>query len=440
MFSFNASTLNRQTNIAGVLSLLGYAYLASQSQYYGDAQLWQLLSVSAFCFACSVFVWWQYTQNKQQVPILLLLSYAILFRLIGLFAFPILEDDMYRYLWDAKHTIEQGSPYNIPPSAYFDAEHLSERFEHILSGINYPDIATVYGPLCQWAFALAYLIAPGEIWPLQLLFGGADILLILALLKLGKPTHVLLYAWSPLIIKEFAFTAHPDVLGAMFMLFALCAYQNKKPIWIGVFMGLAAGVKVFAIILLPFLLLLHWRGWLAFLATIIAIALPFGLRDAWLPAGLVAMGNDWLFNAPLYTLYAVITNNIDSLPIFKLVLLALLALCAGSYLLWHAYRAIYQQQQDQIYGDLLFAGLFLCIPALNPWYLVWLLPFAALRPSLWAWVTSISILLSYASGINLPSSTTLGPYQHSVWLLLFEFSLIGGAVIIDVYLRKKRKT
>ena len=69
--------------------------------------------------------------------------------MIGFCTFPILEDDIYRYLWDGRMTIENGSPYNISPAEFFSATDLGERFDAILSSINYPNIATIYGPVAN---------------------------------------------------------------------------------------------------------------------------------------------------------------------------------------------------------------------------------------------------------------------------------------------------
>lgn len=414
--------------IGGTLCTLCYAYLAVNSQAYGDLGLIPLLLCSFVCALISFFVWWRHWRDGEQVNLLALLGFALLFRLFGMFTFPILEDDFYRYLWDARITFENGSPYGISPATYFDAD-LSERFELILGSINYPEVPTVYGPVCQWVFALAYLIAPGEVWPLQCIFNLADAMLILVLLKLAKPTHVLLYAWSPLIIKEFAITAHPDVLGALCLMIAVLNYHRSRYLWVGVFVALATGVKVFAIMLLPFLLGFQWRGWLGFLITATLIALPFGLLDAWVPEGLHAMGSDWLFNAPLY---AILANWLDIVTI-KGLLLGALACGCGAYLLY----ALTHWPLKTPRADLLFAALFLCLPALNPWYLVWLLPFAVITPSLWAWAASLCVLLSYVSGLNLPASE-LDSYQHPNWVLVVEFGAILIAAISSFFMRRSK--
>lgn len=326
-------------------------------------------------------------------------------------------------------TVEQGSPYGIPPSSFFDAQ-VSDQFEVILDAINYPFVETIYGPTTQWLFALAYLISPGELWPLQLLIGLSDLLVVLLLLKLAKPTAVLLYAWSPLVIKEFVITTHPDVLGVMFILLALVLLSNKKYLTsVGICMALACGVKIFAIMVLPFILRFEWKAWLAFIITAILIALPFGLRDAWLPGGLSAMSSDWLFNAPIYFLAELIAGSWLSLSALKFTLIGILGAASATYLLRFLMKGPDTIVHKELRGDLLYLGLFLCAPAFNAWYLIWLLPFAVIRPSVWAWVLSISIMFSYASGINL-NNTGLEAYQHSGWMLSIEFMPPVIAIIL----------
>ena len=190
------TTPNLSVIAAGALSVLAYGYLSVNSQHYGDANLIQMMSVCGISMFLCTLVWWHHYRQNIEISIPLLLGFAVVFRVIGLFSFPLLEDDIYRYLWDGRQTVETGNPYLFPPSDYFDSDNISDRFEDILNGINYPNIATVYGPLCQWIFALSYLIAPGEIWPLQLIFALADMAIILALLKLARPNLVLLYALS----------------------------------------------------------------------------------------------------------------------------------------------------------------------------------------------------------------------------------------------------
>ena len=422
--------------VAGTLSAIAYAYLSLHSQHYADANLAQLLSVSVVCGMLCFISWLHYWRSHEEIPLISMIGFAILFRIIAVTGFPILEDDIYRYLWDGRLTIELGSPYGHIPANFFPADNLSQQFESILGAINYPYVATIYGPVCQWVFAGAYLIAPGEIWPLQCFFALADIALILTLLKLAKPLYVMLYAWSPLIIKEFSFTAHPDVLGALFLIAAYLAYQHKRFVLLGILLALATGVKIFALMLVPLLLGFQARAWLAFMLTAVLIALPWGVTEAWFPAGLKQMGNSWLFNAPIYFLL----KSWAPIQTIKLILLSMLAVISAIYYVY----AMKNWQLTKIRGDIMFAALFICAPVFNAWYLVWLLPFAVIYPSFWAWTASVSVFLAYVSGINLNGTglyeTTLEPYQQPMWAIVLEFSTIAVAAFLQPILKRVLQT
>lgn len=389
-----------------------------------------MLGVS-ICVAMTCACLWYFCKRKGgTLSLPLVLMFAGLFRVIGGFTFPVLEDDFYRFLWDGYRTANDGTPYGVPPSVYFGTE-LSERFELILDSINYPDVSTVYGPAAQWFFYLAYLIAPGEIWPLRLLIIVADLSIILLLARKSPALILMLYAWSPLVIKEFAISLHPDILGALFMLLALHAYTDRKDYILGALLALAAGVKLFALIILPFLFLWRWKAWASFCITGVVIALPFGVVNAWLPDGLSAMSTDWLFNAPLYEALIRITSMDNA----KLLLVTAFILIGGVYGLRWALRE-WQSTEPRTRpiprGDLLFALLFLCIPAFNPWYAIWLIPFALYWPRFWVWVGSITLLLSYATGINLgPEYAHLEDYQHPTWVLASQFGLIFMAFVVS---------
>ncbi len=440
---------HREIVISGMFSVIAYIYLSFNSSAYAELSLIEMWAVCLPCALLSFYVCWHYSKSTHKTfPVFLMLGFAVLFRLIGVTTFPILEDDFYRFLWDGYMMLETGSPYGWIPADFLGDLNINERFEGILGSINHPEVATIYGPVLQVAFALAYIIAPGEIWPLQSIFAIADVGIIALLLRISKkPHYVLLYAWSPLMIKEFAISAHPDVLGAFFLVAAFYFYcitnntiQNKPKhpikiicLLIPICLALATGVKIFALVLAPLLLRFQWRSWVVYVLCLVLLALPFAMNDnsnhfingllsVWLPDGLQAMASGWLFNAPLY--YLAIT--VIPLNIAKGLLLASFACIAASYFFY-----VYLKRQHlPIRIDRLYGVFFLCIPVLNPWYFVWLLPFAVIYPSRWAWTASITLFLAYASGINLVDST-LELYQQPLWVLWIEFGIVAIAVIAD---------
>jgi len=430
--------------VAGGLVSLAWLYLCWTSRSYADADLLALLLVSIFIAIVSAWLWSHANKPGQQLSLVWIVGFAIAFRIIGFFTYPVLEDDFFRFLWDGYQTASNGSPYGNAPSFFFGAE-LPEKFDGILDSINYPDVATIYGPTAQWAFYLAHQMAPGEIWPLKLLILAADIAILLLLARTVPNSVLMLYAWSPLIVKEFVISVHPDILGLLFMLLALRAYTLKQDMTLGVMLALSAGVKLFALVILPFLILWRWRAWLGFIATAVVIALPFGLFASWAPEGLAAMSSGWLFNAPLYELL----NVFFTLQQAKSILLSCFILVGGAYGLhwaWQAFQARADDPRPIPRGDLLFALMLFCLPAFNPWYAIWLVPFVLYWPRSWVWVGSLSILLSYASGINLSGEfwgqfgIEVQDYQHPRWVLVVEFGLIITAFVISAVASTKTKT
>ena len=465
-------TLSLPLITAGCLSTALYLYMSVVSHSYGAAGFAQAVVVygGAGGLILLLTLWLSRQlnlldeQGDEQVYVSLalgLLGFGVLFRLLGVASFPVLEDDFYRYLWDGRLFVETGQPYGVAPSDYFGSDELSERFETILDGINYPGVATVYGPTLQLVFGLAYLIAPGEVWPVQCLVALADLVILLILFcwtGADTPGRLLgfgLYAWSPLLIKEFATTAHPDILGAALVFVAYSLWRrardlDRSSLWPGVLTGallaFASGVKPFALIFAPFLIGFSVPRMLGFALGVVLLSLPFTGLDpslvaaVWLPEGLRAMGQGWLFNAGLYELFLWL--GVEQLGVVRLGTLLAFALIWLVVLLRFLFTGratgkTAEQPHALARSFVWLFGVFLLIlPALNPWYLAWWLPFAVLCPWITPWVASFAVLLSYVSGINVPGGSGVYAYDalYSLpgWVLAVEFLVIALAFAVDI--------
>ena len=320
--------------IAGaVLCTLCYTTMAILSHGDSEINLLLFLGLSALCAIASAITVLVYQQHGRQISFGWIIVSAIAFRTIGVFGQPMLEDDFYRYLWDGYQMITGGNPYPLAPSAFFADTAVPAALEEVLSRVNYPDVATVYGPVCQWLFAAAYLLDPGSIWPLQIISALADIAIILLLWSIRQNNFILLYAWSPLLIKEFAFTAHTDIIAVFFAIAALKCQKCNRPWLTGALLAMATGTKVFALLLLPFLLFRRGNtrfllyGLLGFAMVIGLITWSFGTTLIWFPEGLKVMANAWLFNAPVYLL---LVNQLN-FELLKLLLLALFMIFAAGH-------------------------------------------------------------------------------------------------------------
>lgn len=85
-------------------------------------------------------------------------------------------------------------------------------------------------------------------------------------------------------------------------------------------------------------------------------------------------------------------------------------------------------------GDWLYGLLLALSPVINPWYLLWLLPFAALFPSAWAWTAATTAFIAYVTGLNLDDHS-LQAYQQPAWVRPPEFGPILLALVWPVLRR-----
>lgn len=400
-----------------VLSCWIFVVLVSRQP--GHMAVVQFLAASAVMVLAAAVVVWNYHRHSAAIGLRWILFSAVLLRLISLWGMPLFEDDYYRYLWDGYHTAVFNDPYSLAPAEFFDREDYPEIFDPMLSLINYPEVATVYGPVTQWVFAVGYLIAPAEIWPLQLMAGLADFAVLVVLYNLGAGRALLFYAWSPLLLKEFSLTAHPDIYAILALMLSIFFFNKNRICLAGVALALAVGAKVFAVLVVPFLLSQRWsvRDWLwlcgFFALTIGLITVAFGTPAIWVPEGLQAMADTWLFNSAVYLMLVKLFD-------FQLIKLALLALfsmvvavvCAHRLLMARA-RSLPSGQSVPAFGtdntlqgfsvfrgDLLFLFFLLSLPVVNAWYVAWLLPFATIHPRWWSWAASYFCLLSYCTASN----------------------------------------
>lgn len=356
---------------------------------------------------------------------------AVAFRLCGLFAEPVLEDDHQRFLWDGFVFAQTGDPYTAPPAAWFGETDLPEAFQAVLDRVNHPDVPTLYGPLCQYAFLLAYALAPAALWPWKLLLLAADLGLLLLLLRRFGLVPAWLHAWCPLLIFETSFNAHPDLLAVALAFAALWCSLEERHVSASWLAGLAVGAKLTALLLAPFVV---WRaGWRRALwlpACAALLYLPFWLQGS--PGGLAGMrafASGWEFNSSVFGLLKLALPPGPA----RLVCLALgLAAAAAVFVRWARAGADALPR-----GELVYGFFFLCSPVVNPWYLLWLLPFVCLRPT-WTGLSALVLVsLSYCHEANLMPGVAVA-YDHPSWVRPLEYGGLALVFAVEAWLRGGR--
>ncbi|MCY3928007.1 MAG: hypothetical protein OXG81_07020 [Acidobacteria bacterium] len=420
----------RTVDAVGLWCVLGYAALAFLARQTGEPDLRAFLVLVAWTGLPVFGLFFHFRGTAEPFPVPRLLFWAVAFRLVGLVGGPFYEDDFYRYLWDGFRFATAGTPYGAAPEEFFVDPAVPVLFQGVLDGVNYPELPTIYAPVTQLVFLVAYWIKPASVAVLQAILIAVDLAVVVLLLRLAPARRVLLYAWCPLVVKEIAFTAHPDGVGVCLLLAGIVLARERRFWTAAALLGLAVATKTFALVLAPLVLVrARPKHWALFVGTVAAMYLPFAIGGGTDLLSLGVFARDWEFNSAVFALLKTVVA-----PSAARVVVGLLFA-----VLWVAYVLHYVRggNREIPRGDWLFGVLLVLSPVINPWYLLWLLPFAVVFPSVWAWTASVAVLFSYITGLNLPDYT-LQPYEQPVWGRGLEFGLIGLALAIDFIVYRRR--
>jgi alpha-1,6-mannosyltransferase len=343
---------------------------------------------------------------------------GMLFRLFMLPTDLVLSTDPYRYLWDGRVQLAGINPYRFSPDA---PELAGLRDPRIHPRINRPWAPTIYPPGAEAVFAALGLIAPDRMWALRVLLIACEVATLLALLtlqrRLGLPEgRIVVYAWAPLAIFEFAQAGHLDAAMIPLVLGALLAAGSGRPSVAGGLLGAATLIKLYPAILLPVLRRRgDWRLPLTFLATVTFGYLPY----AW------GVGEKVLGFLPAYFarseefnigLRSLLTDGIGlrGTPA-RLVVSGLLAiLLAGVLVAIGRWRGETLRHLTAACGMAIGAYLLLVPSTIHPWYVVWLIPFLVVLTGPGWWYLTAGMALSYVA-------YTGGPVWVPGWARAVEY-------------------
>jgi alpha-1,6-mannosyltransferase len=239
-----------------------------------------LLSISGIPFVFAV--WWTFQRQKFPANTLLfILIGGTLFRVILVpLDPPRLSTDIYRYIWDGRVQGAGINPYLYLP---VDPQLAGLRDDSIYPNINRKEYAhTIYPPVAQIFFFVLTRVTqsvPGFKGMLVLVDLVTVGLVAATLRAIGQPAErVIVYAWHPLPIFEFAGSGHIDALMICFIAIALLARAHQKFGIAGFALGAATLVKFIPVILLPAI----YRRWdkklpIAFIITLFVCYLPYVL-------------------------------------------------------------------------------------------------------------------------------------------------------------------
>ena len=424
-----------------------------------------------------------------------IIGFAILFRIILLPGIPIHESDFYRYLWDGQTSAAGINPYEFEPGALYLFENdITEWFRDanvegviwkgrgfsaaeierlkklrdlrdantdLLERVGHPAVPTIYPPVAQGVFWCSVSLFGPSILGLKVLLLCFEIGIICLVYRLLQRFHLpmeglLVYAWNPLVLKEFANSAHYDVVPIFFTLLAVWAAirpvkTRTQATAIAPAIALAAGTlsKFFSLLLMPILVSPRWKNALpytVFGAVLLIAYLPFffwdqvGLHKVF--AGLGVYNANWEYGSFLFPLIhhlLALSVDIDSAWILAKFVVASLLIAV---IAWLTFVRPARTPLRKVYHCALCIGaLFLLSPTAFPWYYCWLLPFLCFFPR-WPWITlSFLLPLNYLDFHSADSIPLAHMHVLSVPLLsLIVWGVFAIAWLIDATRSHRKAT
>jgi alpha-1,6-mannosyltransferase len=387
-----------------------------------------------------VAVWLVLHSRPSRSMFMLVVAFAAVFRLGIVFAPPYLSDDIYRYVWDGRVQAAGINPYRYVPSAP-ELAHL--RDEHIYPKINRRDYAhTIYPPLAESTFLVATRISDSVVW-MKLTMLGFELVGMWAMVQLLASyglaqQRLLIYAWHPLVVWEFAGSGHVDAIAIAFIALAFLAWRKNKGSGAGLALASATLIKLFPIVLLPAFLkrtTLEFRTprWfvLAFVAMIIVAYVPYLSVGPKAVLGFLpgyASEQGLVSGEQFYILGLARRFFGEGVPSFIFVILAMLVMSAMAG--WMILRRT--QSENNLRSAIVLATTTTVLFAPHySWYFVWLVPFLCFMPSIAVFYLTIASFLLYL--------TWLGDSREQMFiinsLIYLPFLLIG---VVEFWWRNRR--
>jgi hypothetical protein len=388
---------------------------------------------SAILYLLAAFLILTQPVNRFTFP--LILTVAVMCRLIALFPEPYLSSDIYRYVWDGVVQHAHISPYRYVPG---DAalSFLRSPNQDVFDNINRRETArTIYPPAAQVLFYLVTWISPTVTFmkTAMVLFEGLTMVAMVILLRgMGvRREQTLLYAWCPLTFWEIAGSGHLDSAAMAFIALALVARYRLRPVLTGVFLGIAVLLKLYPLVLFP---ALYRRGdWR--MPTTLAGVITLGYV-AYSSVGLHVFGylggyvqEEGMATGARYFLLELAQKVPGFHGLSPAIYLVFCAAVFGVLLVWCWKTASYGRTGFLVPAFGLASALMFLFSPHYAWYILWLLPFFTIMPNL--------PIVTYLMGFFYLYTTALadpGPKMFLANEILYAG--VAGAVLLQIVLHR----
>ncbi|MDT0558523.1 mannosyltransferase [Ichthyenterobacterium sp. W332] len=411
----------------------------------------------------------------------LLVSIAILTRLVFLIAIPNLSQDFYRFIWDGRMLLEGFNPYLYTPESFitkneFPISQAKELYNAMgqLNGSHF----TNYPPIKQLCFAIAALISGKSI------LGSAIVLRVIIIVadigtlyfgkklleKLNLPIkNIFWYILNPFIIIELTGNLHFEGVMLFFLVWSMYLLYSKKWKWAAAVFACSISVKLIPLMFLP--LFYKWfmkrpldcaRGdnqiikikelsgraesrpnnftklfWFYSIVgiTTLSFFLPF-FNSEFINNYTKTVGlwfNNFEFNASIYYIARAIGYAITGYNEIAIIG-KILPVLVVTYILVLTFKKNKGEANTLVTYMLLSITIYLFFSTtVHPWYIATPLLLSIFTNYKFPVVWSFIIILSYLAYININTMDK----SENLWIISVEYIVIFTAFFWEVILRKK---
>ena len=389
------------TLTASAVALLALTALGLVVQSHDKIeQFLALAGLQGVVYLAAVWAVWNGSSSRR--VIVGIAAVAALMRVAILFAPPYLSSDIYRYVWDGRVEAAGLNPYAYAPS---DTRLEPLRDSDIFPQIGSPYAPAIYPPVAEAIF-FAITRVSESVTAIKATMVGCEIVVFVLLVRLLAaeglpPARVIVYAWHPLPLWEFAGSGHIDAALIAFCVAAMWAARRRRNGLAGLLLAGATLTKLYPVVLFPALFRRWgWRMPVAFAVVIVVAYLPFvsvGWRVLGFLPGYAAQEGFDAAGAGFYLLGLL--RHVPALAalsarVYAIGALAILATLGAAFAFTRdGVRLLFTA------AAVLATAFIVLVSPHYPWYFAWLIVFACfVRSFSLFWLTNACLLLYLIPG------------------------------------------
>lgn len=358
-------------------------------------------------YASAVWLTWNGSSSRRLM--LGIAALAIAMRAPVMLAPPYLSADIYRYIWDGTVEAAGFNPYVHAPD---DPKLKALRDYDIYPQVASKQAPTIYPPVAEGLFLLVTRVS-ASVTAMKITMVFCEIVTFFLLTRLlaleALPiARVVVYAWHPLPVWEFAGSGHIDAPLIALCVGALWAARRQRYEFSGLFLAGATLTKLYPAALLSALYCRwDWRLPVSFAMAIVIGYLPFVSAGSGILGFLPGYARQEGFDASGAGFYLL--DLLHQAPGLAALDAKIYVLAAIVVLVVVSTAFVFRRNRpSRPYGmAAILAGLFMVFVSPHyPWYFAWLIVFACFVRSLaLLWITNACLLLYLLTDYVFAAST-----------------------------------